>query len=119
VKVNEGGGFLDHHWVDLAPQDGLPVDHFSSRFERVVHFDAGRWRFVLSADDGVRFWVDDELIVDEWQDQVATFTAEVDLGEGDHELRIEHYENGGWAFVQLSWDRVAQRIHLPIVVRGH
>jgi hypothetical protein len=119
VKVNEGGGFLDHHWVDLAPQDGLPMDHFSSRFERVVHFDAGRWRFVLSADDGVRFWVDDELIVDEWQDQVATFTAEVYLGEGDHELRIEHYENGGWAFIQLRWDRVAQRIHLPTVVRGH
>jgi hypothetical protein len=106
VKVNEGGGFLDRRWFDLAPQDGLPVDHFSTRFERTVHFDAGRWRFVLSSDDGVRFWIDGELITDEWQDQVATFRSEVELSEGDHELRIEHYENGGWAFIRVSWEWV-------------
>jgi hypothetical protein len=106
VRANEGGGFLDHHWVDLGPQEGLPADSFSSRFERTVHFGAGRWRFVLSTDDGVRFWIDDELIVDEWQDQVSTFRPEVDLSEGDHELRIEHYENAGWAFIRLSWEWV-------------
>jgi hypothetical protein len=119
VKMNEGGGFLDHHWVDLAPQDGLPADHFSSRYERAVHFEAGWWRFVLSTDDGVRFWIDDELIVDEWQDQVSTFGTEVDLSEGDHELRVEHYENGGWAFIRLSWEQVPGRIYLPTVLKGH
>jgi hypothetical protein len=118
VQTNEGDGFLDHHWFGLAPQDGLPADHFSTRFERTVYFDAGSWRFVLAADDGVRFWIDGELIVDEWQDQVATFIQEVDLSEGDHELAVEHYENGGWAFVRLSWVWVGWHMHLPIVLRG-
>jgi hypothetical protein len=116
VTMNEGGGFLDHHWVDLAPQDGLPADHFSSRFERTVHFGAGRWRFVLSSDDGVRFWIDDELVVDEWQDQVATFRREVDLSPGDHELRVEHYENGGWAFIRLSWEWVPETTTLSAAI---
>jgi hypothetical protein len=106
VTVNQGVGFLDHNWGDGSPTDTLPRDHFSSRFERRVHFDAGRWRFVLSGDDGVRLWVDDDLIVDEWQDQVSTFKSQVDLDEGEQELKLEHYENLGAALVRLSWEQV-------------
>jgi hypothetical protein len=119
VKLNEGTGFLDQHWYELAPDDGLPADHFSVRFERRVHFDAGRWCFVVSSDDGARFWIDDELILDEWQDQVATFRAEVELSEGDHELRIEHYENQGWAFIRLSWMCVHGHVYLPIALKRY
>ncbi len=106
VRANLGSGFLDHNWGGGGPADGLPVDHFGSRFERAVPFEAGQWRFVLSADDGVRLWIDDELVVNEWQDQVATFKAVHDLSEGNHELKLEHYENKGLAQVRLSWERV-------------
>jgi hypothetical protein len=119
ITVNEEGGFLDHHWYGLAPQEGLPADNFSTRFARTMHFDAGQWRFVLSSDDGVRFWIDGELIVDQWQDQVATFRPEVELSAGDHELRIEHYENGGWAFIRLSWQLERGRVYLPIALKGY
>lgn len=106
VTVNEGAGFLDHDWDYGAAATVLPNDHFSSRFERRVHLDAGRWRFVLSADDGVRLWINGDRIMDEWQDQVATFRSELDLSEGDHELKLEHYENLGAALVRLSWEQV-------------
>jgi hypothetical protein len=109
VMVNEGTGFLDHHWFDHRPLDGLPEDHFGARFERTVHFDAGPWRFHVSSDDGVRFWIDGELIIDEWQDQVAAFVEDVELGEGDHALRVEHYENDGWAVIRLRWDWMGPR----------
>jgi hypothetical protein len=68
----------------------------------------------------VRLWVDDDLIVDEWQDQVSTFKSEVDLSEGDHDLKLEHYENLDAALVRLSWEQVpltttlAGRITSPI-----
>lgn len=106
VKVNAGSMFLDYDWGGGGPAAGLPADHFSTRFERTAAFEAGRWRFVLSVDDGVRFWIDDELVVDQWQDQVATFRPEVDLTGGEHELKLEHYENKGLARVRLSWERV-------------
>ncbi len=107
VMARGEDGFLDHHWLDGAPADGIPVDHFSSRFRRTVPFDAGRWRFRLFADDGVRFWIDDQLIVDEWQDQVAVFAPAVALGAGPRALRVEHYENLEYAKVGLSWERIS------------
>jgi glyoxylase-like metal-dependent hydrolase (beta-lactamase superfamily II) len=110
VKVNGGDGPLDQRWFGEAPAVGLPADHFSSRFRRTVSFDAGRWRFDLFADDGVRLWIDDLLVVDEWQDQVAVFTPTVSLAAGDHDLKIEHYENLGHAKIGLDWKHVSSAI---------
>ncbi|RLG20032.1 hypothetical protein DRN74_06085, partial [Candidatus Micrarchaeota archaeon] len=107
MKINEGHGFIDHQWGDGGPGYGIPVDRFGSRFERTVHFDCGRWRFNISSDDGVRFWVDDNLILDEWHDQVANFSPEIDLSDGDHQLRLEHYENGGGATIQMNWEQLS------------
>jgi len=108
VRVNEGQGFLNHQWDMDGPGYNLPTDRFSSRFERNLHFPCGRWRFDLSSDDGVRFWIDGDLILDEWRDQVATFSPEVDLSDGEHQLKVEHYENGGVANIQMSWVQLSE-----------
>jgi len=73
-----------------------------------VWFEASTSRFTLFADDGVRLWVDDWLLIDEWQDQVATFSAEVSLTPGHHRMRLEYYERGGSAGVRLGWGRTAE-----------
>lgn len=110
VAVREGEGHLENYWFGGAPADGLPADHFSSRFQRTVLLDGGQWRFSLFADDGVRMWIDDQLIVDEWQDQVTEFAPVVSLGSGDHVLRVEHYENLGYAKVGLEWQHVSEDV---------
>jgi hypothetical protein len=51
----------------------------------------------------VRLWVDDRLIVDQWQDQVATYDADVSLTQGYHWVRLEYYDGGGPAVVGLNW----------------
>jgi hypothetical protein len=108
VMAVDGDGPLDHQWSWGAPADCLPQDHFSSRFRRTVPLDAGRWRFDLFADDGVRFWIDDLLIADEWQPQRAWFTPTVTVGDGDYELVVEHYENEEVADIWLDWERVSE-----------
>lgn len=110
VMVRGGDGFLDHRWLADSPADGVPADHFSSRFRRTVSFHPGRWRFNLFADDGVRFWIDDRLIVDRWQDQVALFTPTVSLPSGPHLLQIEHYENLGHAKIGVDWYRISDDV---------
>jgi len=51
--------------------------------------DAGTYRFTVYADDGVRLWVDDRLLIDQWQHpQVATYSAEVSLAQGYHRVRL-------------------------------
>ena len=62
----------------------------------------------MTGDDGVRLWVDEQLLVDQWIDQApTTYTKDVSLAEGSHAVRLEYYENGGGALARLAWTRVA------------
>jgi hypothetical protein len=70
---------------------------------------AGRYRFHTNTDDGVRLWVDGWLLIDQWHNQGATeYTAEINLSAGQHQVRMEYYENVGWAGAQLWWEGVCQ-----------
>ena len=57
---------LNFDWETAAPSDNLPADGFSARWTRDQRFEPGRYRFRIRADDGVRFYVDDTLVIDEW-----------------------------------------------------
>jgi hypothetical protein len=44
------------------------------------------------SDDGVRLYVDGDLLIAEWYDMTATDNAaEIDLSAGTHVLRLEYY----------------------------
>ncbi|MEO0074431.1 MAG: SMP-30/gluconolactonase/LRE family protein, partial [candidate division WOR-3 bacterium] len=98
---------IDHTWSYEAPIAGIPADNFSVRWERNVHLNAGTYRFSVTADDGVRLWVDEHLLVEKWQEQhAATYTADMTLTEGYHLIRMEYFENLGVATARLSWEQV-------------
>jgi len=74
-----------------------------------VWFEADTYRFTVFADDGVRLWVDDRLLIEAWRDpQVATFSADISLPQGYHRVRLEYYEGGGPAGVRLEWERTSR-----------
>ena len=100
---NEGSGFLDHDWGTDSPGYGLPVDHFSTKFERTVYFECGTYRFHLKSDDGVRFWIDGNLERDYWQNNVFDTTIDKNLPSGNYNLTIDQFENGGAAHIFLDW----------------
>ena len=55
-----------------------------------------RWRFAVTADDGVRLYIDRQLVLNAWIDQPpTTYRVEVDLPAGSRTGRMEYYENGG------------------------
>ena len=87
----------------------MPTDDFSSRWQRYAWFDAGAYRFTVFVDDGVRFWVDDQLLIEEWRDgQRATFQATAALSQGYHRLRVEQYDSGGSAALAVSWSALTE-----------
>lgn len=103
---DEGNGFLNNFFDVNSPSAtcGVPADTFSARYTRNVTFPAGVYRFSASADDGVRFFVDNELKVDKWIDQNETrYDVEMTLSAGVHTLRLEFYDSGGKAAARLSW----------------
>jgi hypothetical protein len=99
---------LSFDWGVFGPGDPVPVDGFSARWTRRAAFDRGTFRFQAWVDDGVRVWVDDQLILDDWREGGARLIA-VDhaLVEGEHLLRIEYYEHVGTARIRVWWDKVS------------
>ncbi len=97
---------IDFDWGTGSPGAGVPVDQFSARWTRYIDVTPGTYRFSATSDDGIRVWIDDVLLLDQWYDHSAeTFTFERYLGEGHHLVKVEFYENGGDAVARLSWTR--------------
>ncbi len=98
---------LDFNWGGGAAMAGLPADQFAVRWTRTLTFSQGTYRFRALADDGVRLWVDDQLVIDDWRDGGAgEVSAEVSLTQGPHSLRAEYYEAAGDAHFKLWWEPV-------------
>jgi hypothetical protein len=110
---------INFDWGSGTPGPGLPADGFSARWYRHVWLDAGTYRFRLYADDGVRLWVDDALVVEAWQDpQMVWYEVDIELESGYHFILLEYYEAFGAAAVQLSWEPRSKNAFLPLIVRS-
>jgi len=109
ARQNESGEFFSHDWYGNSPGWGLPEDHFSTRFEKTVNFACGRYRFHVFQDDGARVYIDGNLVpgLDHWQDGRSDYYADVDLTAGNHTIRVDHYENAGWAGIGLDWEKLS------------
>ena len=99
---------IDFNWASGSPDPAVPADNFSARWTKTVNFPVGgTWTFRVGADDGVRMWIDQTVLVDQWHGTPAgytTYTATLDaLTAGPHDLRVEYYEETGLAGVQVTW----------------
>ncbi|NLG26556.1 MAG: hypothetical protein GX557_01510 [Chloroflexi bacterium] len=98
---------IDFAWGDAAPAGVLPADQFSARWTRTAILPQGAYRFHASADDGVRVWVNDRIVIDEWHEgALATYTGHIWLDAGAHVVRVEYFEANGGAEVHLWWERI-------------
>ncbi len=101
--VNER--LLDFDWGDGAPASGMPADQFSVRWTASVGLEEGIYRFYARSDDGVRLWVDEAAVIDEWRDSgVTTYSGETYVARGQHAVRVEYYENTGQAVIKVWWE---------------
>ena len=97
-------GDINYDWGRGAPARGLPADHFSVRWTRTTRFDAGTYKFCATVDDGVRVWVDGQLIIDQWKVQGATMhCASKQLSAGEHTLQMAYFENTEYAVAKFWW----------------
>ena len=95
---------LDQHVVLAA----LPTDHFGTIATAEFTIGAGRWRLKTTSDDGIRVWMDGELIIDDWtwhpsKENSHEFTIDE---RREIELRIEHFELDGYAILSIDFEPV-------------
>jgi beta-glucosidase len=97
---------IDFRWTLNSPGRGIPFDWYSARWTgTLVVPAAGVRRIGIEGNDGYRLWIDDRLVVDNWQkSSFRTTLADVSLAPGPHALRMEYFESTGNARVRLVWD---------------
>lgn len=105
VKMGEAEK-IDFTWQDKAPSPELPVDRFSIRWLGYFDFKADKYRFITKVDDGVRLWVGDKLLIDQWKGSPnQEYFADLDMTAGKHLIRVEYKEESGWANAKVSWEQ--------------
>lgn len=89
-----------------SPDPAVLADSFQIRYTgRVVPRFGETYTFFVQSDEGVRLWVNNVLIIDNWVTQTATekygnitLTANTPVS-----IRLEYFENTGTASVRLRW----------------
>jgi len=98
---------VDFSWGDPGgPGAPIGVDSFSARWTADLEIAvADTYTFSTSTDDGLRLWLNGELIIENWTDHATTddFSEPIYLEPGVYTLIMEFYENGGGAAAQLFW----------------
>jgi Domain of unknown function (DUF1996)/PA14 domain len=98
----------NHNWGFDAPTRGVRADNFSARWTRTVYFAGGTYQFDAGADDGVRLYVDGNMLIDSWKDSAYQVrTATVQISRGNHAVKMEFKDTGYHAISSLTWRNVA------------
>lgn len=91
---------IDFKWGEGSYSGDGPVDHFSVRWTGYfVPKKTGDYNFYSSADDGVRLYVDDRKVVDDWlrhSETLDTYSAHLESGH-PYKIRFEYFEAVGTA----------------------
>ena len=97
---------VDFSWGADSPDPSIPRSGFSARWTgTLVPESTGTYTFYTTTSDGVRLWVNDQLVIDHWSDQAATEwagTADLTANQAAS-VKMEFYSRSGTARAALSW----------------
>lgn len=90
------------------PRQPFPTANWSSRHLGIGYApQAGTYNFAVNSKDGVRLWVDNTLLLNQWFDggTGTAVTVQATLTQGFHGIRIEHYVgSSGGSVLQFFTD---------------
>lgn len=98
-----------------SPDRIMATDHFSMSWTGKVQAGYSEaYTFYTVSDDGVRLWVNGQLIISNWTAHaVTTNNATVTLVAGQkYNIKLEYYENVGDAVIKLLWSSPSQPLEV-------
>jgi hypothetical protein len=88
-----------------ALEDGVPRDRFALVAHGQTTLPSGRYTLQVISDDGVRVWMDDAVMLDEWAPHESK-VSRVEIGGGaERRFRVEYYDVTGFAELRFDIQR--------------
>lgn len=98
---------IDKYWNEVPPVDGIDPHDCSIRFTtRLKPGLTGEYAFSARVDDGIRVWLNDDLIIDNWKlNDVGISESKVHMESGAfYELKVEYFNALIEGEITLLWD---------------
>ncbi len=106
TSVSRVDATVDFSWGSGSPDSRLGADTFSARWTgQVAATETATYRFYTISDDGVRLWVNGQLLIDNWTNHATTENSRtINLQAGQkYDIRMDYYEATGGATARLLW----------------
>lgn len=104
---------INFWWHGESPSKEINEDNFSIRWSGyLVPKISGQYEISIATDDGIRLYVDDKLLIDDWFDRgVSSSNVKLLLEKNKpYRIKIEYYENAGDAVCVLGWNTPGENI---------
>ncbi|HEV7301279.1 MAG TPA: glycosyl hydrolase family 28-related protein [Tepidisphaeraceae bacterium] len=114
IVVNLGGtSIADGAWGGGRPAAMATGDsdtwsaRFTGEVETLHGTGSSTYTFRTYSDDGVRVWVDGQLVINAWNDHGPRYdSGSIALAAGrKYQLRVEYYDNTASGTLRLEWNR--------------
>jgi len=96
---------ISFRWGEGSYIGNGPVDHFSARWTGYfIPATEDDYKFFVSADDGVRLYIDGERVIDDWQrhgETLDTYSKHLDAAK-PYKVVLEYFENVGTATARFG-----------------
>lgn len=91
---------LDKMWY-RSPEPAIPDSHWGLLASTEVDLGPGSYTLRAISDDGIRLWVDGQVVIDDW----ARHESVVDryrLGPGHHGITVQYRQIDGWMELRVE-----------------
>lgn len=109
---------VDFDWGSRSPATSVTARDFSARWAgKLTAPSTGTYRLQTNSDAGVRLWVDGASVIDDWTAHKgrADTGAAMNLTAGQSvSIRLEYFDKGGSAVMQLRWLTPGNASYAPI-----
>lgn len=95
LKTGQSQGLAYVWWG--KPAEEVPADRFATFAKTSFHITKGKYKIMLTSDDGVKLYLDGKLLIDRWDVHESTVDEIEVMLNGRHTIEIEHFDAGGLA----------------------
>ncbi len=120
VETEVYAGGLNFDWSGKPEDDGgtelgtVDANGFSVRFTSTQTFSSGTYEFQITANDGIRLYIDGVLVLDDFTtNDLSTYTLSQSITAGDHSLTVEFFNDDGDANLDVQWFLTASETSTP------